>query len=130
MKDKMTVKDTVTVQLYKDSKYTAPDGKVAAIYHPNYGPGWYTHHLNKSLLFDPYLVDLILKKNSNQLDPVVFYNQVQQYYHNRHPPGNDRVPNPHRLSIYWLTPKAEFIVMAQDGWEEIWLKNSLPWIQA
>jgi hypothetical protein len=38
------------------------DGKVAVLYSPGYGAGWYSWHDNEELLYDPVIVDMVESK--------------------------------------------------------------------
>lgn len=39
------------------------DGKVAVLYHPAFGSGWYSWNNNQQALFDPEIAQAILDKN-------------------------------------------------------------------
>lgn len=95
------------------------DGKVAILYSPRYGAGWYTWHGLEELIYDPKLVELV--ENGAEADTIIEYCEskylANQYYFG----GADQ------LSVFWLDEGTEFFIDEYDGAECIKTKDDIPW---
>lgn len=99
-------------------------GKVAVIYSPGHGAGWYSWHRIEELLFDPQLVDMIERGATE--DEVEQYciehyeNKDKSYYWG----GVDD------LVIKWIPEGSIFRISEYDGAETIILQDEDDWIVA
>jgi hypothetical protein len=108
------------VSKMENTRKVIRDGKVAIIYSPGYGRGWYSwsRTRNDELLFDPGLVQLI-ESNSN-------YDKIREYCQ-KHFPDDYCTSN---LSIKWIPVGAKFIIQEYDGSESVVLLDDFNWIEA
>ena len=99
-------------------------GKVAVIYSPGHGAGWYSWHRIEELLFDPKLVDMIERGATE--DEVEAY--CEEHYQNEHKSaywgGVDD------LVIKWIPEGSLFRIDEYDGAETIVLQDDDLWIVA
>ena len=95
------------------------DGRVAVIYSPHYGAGWYSWHLIPELLFDPVLVDMIEKD---------CYEGIEDYCGMRWPDAY--IGDPEDLTIAWVEEGREFQIEEYDGSEKLRFKDQEQWIVA
>ena len=96
------------------------DGKVAVLYSPGFGAGWYTwNRANPEILFDPGIVKLVEKKKFDELETYVTLKYPDIYT------GGIR-----DLEVMWISEGALFKVNEYDGSESIELKENEDWIIA
>jgi hypothetical protein len=111
------------------------DGKVAVLYSPGYGAGWYTWNYARydgddeeqplALIFDPILVELVEKRMGDN------YQEFTQKIEER---AEEIVPDGYfggasDLSIYWLPEGAKFRIDEYDGSEIVITEDNL-WLTA
>jgi hypothetical protein len=109
------------------------DGKVAVLYSPDFGAGWYTWNIAydekndpQSLLFDPILVELVENiSGENKFD---FVDRIEKR-------AEELVPNGYfgaadKLKIEWIPVGTQFVIDEYDGSESIRVKGEVPWITA
>jgi len=96
------------------------DGRVAVIYSPRYGSGWYSWHLIPELLFDPVLVAMIEADR---------YEDIEEYCTMRWP-DLLTVGDPEDLTIAWVEEGREFQIEEYDGSEKLRFKDQEQWIVA
>jgi len=95
-------------------------GKVAVLYSPDYGSGWYTWNTNHpELLFDPAIVQLVEEEKFDELKTYVTLK-----YPNIYEGGM------WELKIAWIPEGAMFRVYEYDGDESIELKDDADWFTA
>lgn len=108
------------------------DGKVAVLYSPGFGAGWYTWDAQgrEELLFDPKIVEMVLAGRAGDKDlwkkTVI---AIQDYAEATYPDfyvGS----NASDLTVAWIPLGTEFIIEEYDGSEKIKLKQDIPWIKA
>jgi len=115
------------------------NGKVAVIYSPGFGAGWYTWNQGRfpelsdatALLFDPVLVDLVKQKHANQLlvaTMKVIETQIVARAEQLCPEGYFGGVND--LVIEWMPIGTEFEIDEYDGSESIRYKENEYWITA
>jgi hypothetical protein len=107
------------------------DGKVAVLYSPGFGSGWYTWNTLRGdddeqriqLIFDPVLVELVEKRNKdNQYD---FTKRIEERAEEILPEGY--FGGAGDLTIKWLPVGTKFRIEEYDGsesittTEELWL---------
>ena len=95
------------------------DGKVAVIFSPGYGAGWYTWNPIDALLFDPSIVQWV--ENGEQ-DKIKNYMALK--YPGVYTGGLDT------LEIEWIPEGTEFVIDEYDGSETIRYKDRERWITA
>ena len=95
------------------------DGKVAVIYSPHYGAGWYSWHGIPELLFDPAVVAMIETNH---------YGDIEAYCAEHWP--DDVVGDPEDLTIAWVEEGREFQIEEYDGAERLRFKDREQWIVA
>ena len=99
-------------------------GRVAVIYSPQHGAGWYSWHQVEELLFDPELVNMIERGASTE--------EIQAYCAEHYEKDN----NVHYwggadgLEIKWIPEGSIFRVSEYDGAERIILQDDDDWIVA
>lgn len=96
------------------------DGKVAVLYSPGFGAGWYTWNQEcPEILFDPAIVKMVEK---DQWDKLRTY--VTLKYPDIYTGGMDG------LKVKWIPEGALFKVNEYDGSESIELKEDDDWLVA
>jgi hypothetical protein len=96
------------------------DGKVAVLYSPGFGAGWYTWNYEyPEILFDPGIVKFVEKKKWDELETYVTLKYPEIYK------GGMR-----DLEVMWIPEGALFKVNEYDGSESIELKENDDWITA
>lgn len=97
------------------------DGKVAVLYSPSYGAGWYTwNHDHPEAIFDPEIVKLILEQP--ELGRRDYHNKaviskiediVSRKYEGFYSGGADN------LTVYWVDKGEQFEITEYDGYESV-----------
>lgn len=99
------------------------DGKVAVLYSPGWGAGWYTWHKMEELLYHPTLVKMV--EDDQRLD-------ITEELCNSILDRDDYVcvSGAKDLVIAWLPVGTEFIIDEYDGNESLALKENTNWLTA
>jgi hypothetical protein len=96
------------------------DGKVAVLYSPGFGAGWYTWNQTvPQILFDPAIVKMVEKE---QWDKLKTY--VTLKYPDIYTGGMDG------LKVAWIPEGTLFKINDYDGSESIELKENEDWLVA
>ena len=99
-------------------------GKVAVVYSPGHGAGWYSWHHIEELLFDPELVDMIEHSCTSE--------EIQQYCIDKY--DTDSQINywggVDDLEIKWIPEGSIFRISEYDGAESIVFQDDDDWIVA
>ena len=96
------------------------NGKVAVLYSPEFGAGWYTWNLDyPEILFDPAMVKLVEK---GQYDELATY--VELKYPGIYTGGL------HDLKVEWIKEGSLFRVVEYDGCESIEVNDEIDWMIA
>jgi len=96
------------------------NGKVAVLYSPGFGAGWYTWNQEMpEILFDPAIVKLVENNKWDELETYVTLKYPDIY------DGGLR-----DLKVMWLPVGAEFQVNEYDGSESIEVKENVRWMVA
>jgi hypothetical protein len=96
------------------------DGKVAVLYSPKYGAGWYSWNRDRiEILFDPAIVDLIEKGQAEELQVYVTLKYPDLY-----------TGGLEDLAIEWIPVGSRFIIEEHDGAETVKVQNTIKWIRA
>ena len=95
------------------------DGKVAVLYSPGYGAGWYTWHSIEELIYDPSIVEWVERQ---ELDKIVAY--VGLKYPESYCGGIED------LVVAWVPEGALFRIDEYDGNESLVLELEQRWMTA
>ena len=96
------------------------NGKVAVLYSPEFGAGWYTwNQEHPEILFDPAMVKLVEK---GQYDELATY--VELKYPGRFTGGLSQ------LQVEWIEEGKKFRVVEYDGSESIEVQDYMEWMIA
>ena len=93
------------------------NGKVAVLYSPGFGAGWYSWNSNKELLFHPKLVEMV--ENNRQSEITTQWIQKNLGINNVYCGGADD------LQIEWLDEGTVFEIDEYDGSESIEILENL-----
>lgn len=94
------------------------DGKVAVLYSPGYGAGWFSWHGIEELLYDPVVVGMVeSKKHYTEIESYCESIYGDQHYFS----GADD------LIIQWIEVGTEFAIREYDGSESLEYKEHYPW---
>jgi hypothetical protein len=96
------------------------DGRVAVLYSPNYGAGWFSWNTERpEILFDPAIVELVEQEKWEELQAFVVLKYPDIYS------GGLK-----DLEIEWMPVGTQFQVNEHDGYESIEQRDSMNWITA
>ena len=96
------------------------NGKVAVLYSPGFGAGWYTWNGDTpEILFDPAIVKLVLEEKFDELETFVELKYPKIYKGGMMD-----------LEVQWITKGTLFKVVEYDGAESIEYKEDNEWIIA
>jgi hypothetical protein len=95
------------------------DRRVAVIFSPGYGSGWYTSHNIEELIFDPSIVEWIEAEE---------YDKIKNYMILKYPDIWFGALDD--LRIAWIPEGTEFQIDEYDGNESIMFKDKISWITA
>ena len=96
------------------------NGKVAVLYSPGYGSGWYTWNQEfPELIFSPAIVRLVADEKFDELETYMELKYPEVFK------GGMR-----DLEIEWIPVGTEFRIHEYDGSESIELKEELNWLTA
>ena len=96
------------------------DGKVAVLYSPGFGAGWYTWNMTQpEILFDPNIVKFVEKEE---------WDNCKAYVELRYP--DIYAGGLMDLEVAWLPEGTQFIINEYDGSESIQINESTNWLTA
>ncbi len=86
------------------------DGKIAVLYSPGYGAGWYTWNegYGDVLVFDKDIVAAVLEGDNTKAEQIAEEKCPDAY-----------LGGAHSLKIMWLNPGDEFEITEYDGSESV-----------
>ena len=96
------------------------DGKVAVLYSPGFGAGWYSWHDISELLYDPVVVAMVLDKTAP--GTIEFYCKTVYGDHYYGGAGD--------LEVIWIPQGTQFIINEYDGNEILTTKDEVQWMVA
>lgn len=111
------------------SKYT-DDNLVAVIIHETWGCGWYTSHGQEDMLFHPQLAQAVESQEWLVAAEIIHKELRVPFWYKTNPEIERIQEYAKELSIHWVPRGEKFIIHEYDGWETVWLKRNLKWIQA
>lgn len=109
------------------------DGKVAVLLSPEHGAGWSTWNTvscpDNNLLYDPVIVDIVLKRDSGEITRSEYANKVEARCKELY---GDTVytGGAHSLEVVWVPVGAYFKINEYDGYETIEYKDGDQWMIA
>lgn len=94
------------------------NGKVAVLYSPNFGAGWYSWHHTPELVFHPRLVELIEQKRNSEINDELIAEILGI--------DEDDVPyiSSREVIIAWIDEGTVFKIDEYDGAESIVLQEN------
>jgi hypothetical protein len=96
------------------------DGRVAVLYSPGYGAGWFSWNTGyPEILFDPAIVELVEAEKWEELQAFVILKYPDIY--------SGGLKN---LEIEWVPEGSQFQINEYDGNESIQKRDSTDWITA
>ena len=95
------------------------DGKVAVLYSPGYGAGWYSWHDVEALIYDPRVVHYV---ETGEKELITSY--VEAVYPDVYCGGVDD------LQIEWVPEGTRFRINEYDGSESLEFEEDVGWIVA
>ena len=107
----------------QDMEKVIRDGKVAVLYSPGFGAGWFTWNTeHPGLLYDPAVVQWVEagKPRGDELSELELY--LEDKYH-----GMYIGSNMSDLGIAWLTIGTQFRITEYDGNEGIEIQKDVSW---
>ncbi len=128
MKDNLGISDKISFTVTKE-KEIIRDGKVAILYSPGFGAGWFTWHQVHELLRDPEVVHLVEcrskvadEERSYFTDKIVKYCETT-YGSNYYYGGADD------LEIEWIELGDKFRINEYEGSESIEYLTQVLWME-
>lgn len=100
------------------------DGMVAVLYSPGFGAGWASSSDNSDIIFDPWIVDILL---TSMIKPEKI-EKIRAYCALKYP--DQYLGGVEDLTIAWLLEGTEFVIDEYDGSESILIKDDVNWITA
>ncbi len=97
------------------------DGKVAVLYSPGFGAGWYSWHQREELVFDPALVELVLRQANKE--------EIEKYCKATYG-ENVYLGGAYQLEVEWIPEGSAFEIREYDGAEWVETKDSITWLTA
>lgn len=128
MKDKLSVVDSISFSVKKE-KEIIREGKVAILYSPGFGSGWYTWHGVYELLRDPEVVHLVELRSKVPEDEKTYYTEkIMDYCKATY--GDKSYLGAEDLSIEWIDLGDKFRITEYDGSETIEYLTNTRWLEA
>jgi hypothetical protein len=98
------------------------DGKVAVLYSPGYGAGWYSWHCIPEAIFHPKLVELVENDRHSEITPEWITENLNE--------ENVYTGGVMDLEIAWVPVGTKFKISEYDGSESIIFEEDLDLIIA
>ena len=116
----------IHIRQVKEMEKVIRDGKVAVLYSPGWGAGWYTWHRMEELIYHPKIVELV-ENNRHEEITEAFIAELLGIIDEDDMPYISCVED---LVIAWLPVGTQFLIEEYDGNESITLKESQIWLTA
>ena len=98
------------------------NGRVAVLFSPGFGAGWYTSHYKQDLLFDPAIVSWLESDDEDRLK------KIESYVTLKYP--DEYYGGLCNLTIKWIPEGTAFKIDEYDGSESFTFKENEDWILA
>jgi hypothetical protein len=127
MKDNLGISDKISFTVTKE-KEIIRDGKVAILYSPGFGAGWFTWHNVPELLRDPEVVHLVECRDKVLEDEKSYFtDKIVKYCETTY--GNHYYAGAEDLTIEWIELGDKFRITEYDGAETIEYLTSTLWME-
>lgn len=127
MKDNLGISDKISFTVTKE-KEIIRDGKVAILYAPGYGAGWFTWHNVPELLRDPEVVHLVeCREKVFKEEKTYFTDKIVKYCQSTY--GDHYYGGADQLTIEWIELGDKFRITEYDGAETIEYLTSTLWME-
>lgn len=128
MRDHLGITDKISFEIKKE-KEIIRDGRVAILYSPGFGAGWYTWHGVPELLRDPEVVHLVECRSKVPPDEQTYYTEkIVAYCENTY--GTHYYGGAEDLEIVWIELGDKFRVNEYEGSESIEYLATSVWLEA
>lgn len=129
--ERLGVSDSISFTIKKGKEIV--NGKVAVLYAPGFGAGWYTWHDQEQLIFDPVVVAMVEEKNALSPDaPEKIYEivkKIMDYCRENYDPEK-YYGGAEDLVVEWLDVDTKFYIDEYDGAECLRKMDEISWITA
>jgi hypothetical protein len=130
MKDNLGISDKISFAVTKE-KEIIRDGRVAILYSPSHGAGWFTWHGVPELLRDPEVVHLVECREKVAEEDKAYYNeQIMKYCDVTYGTDGKYYGGADQLAIEWIELGDKFRITEYDGAETIEYLTSTLWLEA
>ena len=127
MKDSLGISDKISFTVTKE-KEIIRDGKVAILYAPGFGAGWFTWHNVPELLRDPEVVHLVeCRSKVLKEEKTYFTDKIVKYCETTY--GSHYYGGAEDLTIEWIELGDKFRINEYDGAETIEYLTSTLWME-
>jgi hypothetical protein len=97
--------------------------KVAVLYSPGFGTGWYTWHGLEQLVFEPKIVEMVEAERQEEIDKKWIRENLGLLEHSYYGGAKD-------LEIRWVPVGKRFMIKEYDGAESVILEDDLNFLTA
>lgn len=129
MIDRVGTTDTLSFKVIKETRIVRDD-KVAILYSPGYGAGWFTWHHVEALLRDPEVVHLVECREKAEPDNAQYYNEKIIQYCNETYGKDNFYGGADQLQIEWVELGDKFRIQEYEGAETIEYLTKTLWMEA
>lgn len=130
MKDYLGITDQISFAVKKE-KEIIRDGKVAILYSPRHGAGWYSWHGVPELLRDPEVVHLVECRSKAPEEERLYYTEkIIDYCKVTYGDDHKYYGGADDLEIEWIELGDKFRITEYDGAETIEYLTTSIWMEA
>ena len=130
MKDTLGITDQISFSVTKE-KEIVRDGRVAILYSPGFGAGWYTWHGVEALLRDPEVVHLVECRKKAPPEEATYYTEkIIEYCNQTYGIDAGYYGGADDLEIEWIELGDKFRINEYDGSESIEYLTTTVWMEA
>lgn len=105
------------------NKYHNEEGKVAVLYSPGFGAGWWTWNTEyEEMIYDPSIVSILLSEGTSKEDKL---KEISLHCALKYPDAY--LGGMNDLTIAWLTPGTLFQIEEYDGSESLSFADRQVW---
>ncbi len=127
MRDNLGIEDKISFTVTKE-KEIIRDGKVAVLYAPSHGAGWFTWHNVSELLRDPEVVHLVeCREKGAEEEKTYFTDKIVNYCESTY--GSHCYFGAEDLTIEWIELGDKFRITEYDGAETIEYLTQTVWME-
>lgn len=104
------------------------DGRVAILYSPSYGAGWYSWNTrHPELIYMPEIVKLVQKKKDGLINISEMIQKIDELIELKYEKNEVYTGGSEDLDIAWLPEGTSFNITDYDGFESINLREEINW---